>query len=95
VVHVTGAPISRCSKEISPAEYCRTLPAQSGSSLIGGDDSGTIEELLRREAASLSPDRARIERLEKTLSEVRVANVEFSQLIQKWTAEPYEKVINT
>jgi hypothetical protein len=80
-------------ERISPAEYCRTPPNQSSSSLMGGDDGGTIEELLRREAASHSPDRARIERLKKTLEEVRAANVEFSQLIQQWTAEPYDKIL--
>jgi len=82
-------------ERISPAEYCRTIPDQSGSSLIGGDDGGTIEELLRREAASLSPDRARIERLKKTLEEVRASNAEFSRLISEWTAEPYHRVINS
>jgi hypothetical protein len=80
-------------ERISPAEYCRATPNQSSSSLIGGDDGGTIEELLRREAASHSPDRARIERLKKTLEEVRAANVELSQLIQQWTAEPYDKIL--
>jgi hypothetical protein len=82
-------------ERISPAEYARTTPPQSGSSLIGGDDGGTIEELLRREAASLSPDRARIERLKKTLEEVRASNAEFSRLIREWTAEPYDKIISS
>jgi hypothetical protein len=82
-------------ERISPGEYCRPIPNHCGSSLIGGDDSGTIEELLRREAASRSPDRARIERLKKTLAEVREANVELSQLICKWMAEPYDKIINS
>jgi hypothetical protein len=76
-------------------EYCRTIPNQSVSSLIGGDDSATIEELLRREAASRSPDRARIERLKKTLAEVREANAELLRLISEWTAEPYDKIINS
>lgn len=76
-------------------EYCRTIPNQSVSSLIGGDDSATIEELLQREAASRSPDRARIERLKKTLAEVREANAELLRLISEWTAEPYDKVINS
>jgi hypothetical protein len=80
---------------ISPEEYSRTIPNQSGSSLIGGDDGGTIEELLRREAASCSPDRARIERLKKTLADVREANAELSRLIQEWTAEPHDKVISS
>jgi hypothetical protein len=82
-------------ERISPTEYCRMIPDQSGSSLIGGDDGGTIEELLRREAASLAPDPARIERLKRTLAEVREANVELSRLIHEWTAEPYDKIINS
>jgi hypothetical protein len=80
-------------ERISPTEYCRAIPNQSGSSFIGGDDAGTIQELLLREAASRSPDRARIERLKKTLDEVRAANTELSRLIREWTAEPYDKVI--
>jgi hypothetical protein len=80
-------------ERISPGEYCRNIPNESASSLIGGDDGGTIEELLRREATSRSPDRARIDRLKKTLAEVRAANVELSQLIQQWTAEPYDKIL--
>ena len=82
-------------ERISPAEYCRTIPNQSGSSLVGGDDGGTIQELLLREAASRSPDPARIERLKKTLDEVRAANAELSRLISEWTAEPYDKLIST
>ena len=82
-------------ERISPAEYCRTIANQSNSSLICGDDAGTIEELLRREAASLKPDSARIERLKKTLAEVRIANLELSQLIHQWTAEPYDKILNS
>ena len=82
-------------ERISPAEYCRTTPDQSSSSLVGGDDGGTIQELLRREAASRSPDPARIERLKKTLDEVRAANAELSRLIREWTAEPYDKVIRS
>jgi hypothetical protein len=77
------------------AEYCRATPNQSSSSLIGGDDSGTIQELLLREAASRSPDPARIERLKKTLEEVRAANAELLRLIGEWTAEPYHKVISS
>jgi hypothetical protein len=82
-------------ERISPAEYCRTIPNQSGSSLVGGGDGGTIHELLLREAASRSPDPARIERLKKTLDEVRAANAEFFRLIREWTAEPYEKIISS
>jgi len=82
-------------ERISPAEYCRTIPDQSSHSLIGGDDGGTIHELLLREAASRSPDPERIERLKKTLEEVRASNAEFSRLIREWTAEPYDKVINS
>jgi hypothetical protein len=80
-------------ERIAPFEYAKTPPPQSGSSLIGGDDGGTIHELLLREAVSRSPDRARIERLKKTLEEVRAANAEFFQLIREWTAEPYDRVI--
>jgi hypothetical protein len=80
-------------ERIAPFEYAKSAPPQSGSSLIGGDDGGTIHELLLREAASRSPDRARIERLKKTLAEVREANAELSRLIREWTAEPYDKVI--
>jgi hypothetical protein len=82
-------------ERISPAEYCRTVPNQSDSSLIGGDDGGTIHELLLREAASRSPDPARIERLKKTLDEVRAANAELSRLVREWTAEPYDKIMST
>jgi hypothetical protein len=82
-------------ERISPREYGRPAPPQSGSSLIGGHDGGTIQELLRREAASGSPDPARIERLKKTLEEVRAANAEFWELIRQWTAEPYDKVIGS
>jgi hypothetical protein len=82
-------------ERISPAEYARSVPSQSGTSLIGGDDSGTIQELLLREAASRSPDPARIERLKKTLEEVRAANAELLRLIGEWTAEPYHKIINS
>jgi hypothetical protein len=77
------------------AEYCRTIPHQSSPSLIGGGDGGTIHELLLREAASLSPDPERIERLKKTLDEVRAANAELPRLIREWTAEPYDKVSST
>jgi hypothetical protein len=82
-------------ERIAPFEYARSAPPQSHSSLIGGDDGGTIHELLLREAASRSPDRARIDRLKETLEEVRAANAEFFQLIREWTAEPYDKVINS
>jgi len=82
-------------ERISPVEYCRTIPNQSGSSLVGGDDGGTIQELLLREATSRSPDPARIERLKKTLEEVRATNAELSRLIREWTAEPYAKIINS
>jgi hypothetical protein len=82
-------------ERIAPAEYCRTTPNQSGSSLVGGDDGGTIEELLRQEAVSRSSDPARIERLKKTLDEVRASNAEWSQLIGRWTAEPYDKIISS
>ena len=82
-------------ERMSSTEYCRAIPNQSGNSFIGGDDAGTIRELLLREAASRSPDRARIERLKKTLDEVRAANAELSRLIQEWTAEPYDKIINS
>jgi hypothetical protein len=37
----------------------------------------------------------RIERLKKTLAEVREANAELSRLIQEWTAEPYDKIVNS
>ena len=82
-------------ERISPVEYCRTIPNQSGSSLVGGDDSGTIQELLLREAASRSPDPVRIERLKKTLDEVRAANADLLRLIRKWTAEPYDEIISS
>jgi hypothetical protein len=74
-------------ERLSPAEYGRTAPPRSDSSLIGGDDGGTIQELLLREAASRSPDQARMERLKKTLEEVRAANAELSRLISEWTAD--------
>jgi hypothetical protein len=74
-------------ERISPAEYCRTIPNRSGRSLVSRDDRGTIQELLQREAASRSPNPTRIERLKKTLDEVRAANAELSRLILEWTAE--------
>jgi len=83
-------------ERIAPFEYAKSAPPQSvASPLIGGDDGWTIHELLLRETASRSPDRARIERLKKTLEEVRNANAELLQLIQQWTAEPYDRVINS
>jgi len=81
--------------ERTSTEYWRAMPNHSGSSFIGGDDAGTIQELLLREAASRSPDQARIERLKKTLEEVREANAELSRLINEWTAEPYDKIIRS
>jgi len=35
-----------------------------------------------------------IERLKKTLDEVRAANAEFFRLIREWTAEPYDKILD-
>jgi hypothetical protein len=82
-------------ERISPLEYCRTVPNQPDRVLVGNDDGGTIQELLLREAASRSPDPGRIERLRKTLDEVRVAIAELSRLIREWTAEPYDKIIRS
>jgi hypothetical protein len=43
---------------------------------------------LNRAAANV------IERLKKTLDEVRAANAEFFQLIREWTAEPDDKILD-
>jgi len=74
-------------ERLSPAEYGRTTPPQSDSSPIK-DDGGTIEELLLRETASLTPDPGKIARLRLTLQEVQAANAEFRRLVAEWTAEP-------
>jgi hypothetical protein len=75
-------------ERISPVEYARRVPPQSGTSLIGGDDGGTIQELLRREIASSTPDPEKIARLRLTLQEVQTANAELMRLVAEWTVEP-------